>query len=176
MLEKWVLKVSSVNNSHNHGLSLQKSRFFCCNKEVSESIKRVLDINDQVGIRINKSFASLVQEASRFENLSFNEKDYRNYIDKVRHIQLGKGGVGTLREYFSRMQYKKDELFSLMDMDDDGWLRNVLWAHAQSKAACKYFGDIVTFDTTYLTNRYRMSFAPFVGVKTMTNEDTETFT
>ena len=28
----------------------------------------------------------------------------------------------------------------------------------------EYFGDVITFDTTYLTNPYKMSFAPFVGV------------
>ncbi|XP_042974613.1 protein FAR1-RELATED SEQUENCE 5-like [Carya illinoinensis] len=161
---KGVLMLSSVNNTHNHGLSPQKSRFFRCNREVSESDKRVLDINDQAGIRMNKSFASLVQEASGFENLPFNEKDCCNYIDKARHLRLGKGGAGALREYFARMQYKNDGFFSLMDMDDDRRLRNVFWADARSRAAYKYFGDVVTFDTTYLTNKYGMPFAPFVGV------------
>ncbi|KAG7973828.1 hypothetical protein I3843_06G017100 [Carya illinoinensis] len=187
MFDKGVLKVSSVNNSHNHGLSPQKSRFFRCNREVSESVKRVLDINDQAGIRMNKSFAALVQEAGGFENLPFTEKDCRNYIDKARHLRLGKGGAGALREYFTRMQYKNDGFFSVMDMDDDGRLRNVFWADARSRAAYKYFGDVVTFDTTYLTNRYGMPFAPFVGVNhhgqsilleagLISSEDTETFT
>lgn len=30
--------------------------------------------------------------------------------------------------------------------------------------AYEEFGDIITFDTTYLTNKYDMPFAPFVGV------------
>ncbi|KAG6664421.1 hypothetical protein CIPAW_02G091900 [Carya illinoinensis] len=187
MFKKGVLKVSSVNNSHNHGLSPQKSRFFRCNREVSESVKRVLDINDQAGIRMNKSFASLVQEAGGFEKLPFTEKDCRNYIDKARHLRLGKGGAGALSEYFTRMQYKNDRFFSLMDMDDEGRLRNVFWADARSRAAYKYFGDVVTFDTTYLTNRYGMPFAPFVSVNhhgqsillgagLISSEDTVTFT
>ncbi|XP_035547427.1 protein FAR1-RELATED SEQUENCE 5-like [Juglans regia] len=115
-----MLKVLSVHNEHNHGLSPQKSRFFRCNREVSESVKRVLDTNDQAGIRMNKSFASLVQGAGGYENLSFLEKDCRNYIDKARHIRVGKGGAGALREYFARMQYKHDAFFALMDLDDDG--------------------------------------------------------
>ncbi|GJT49368.1 FAR-RED impaired response 1-like protein [Tanacetum coccineum] len=32
------------------------------------------------------------------------------------------------------------------------------------RAAYEEFGDVVTFDTTYLTNKYEMSMAPFVGV------------
>ncbi|XP_042988750.1 protein FAR1-RELATED SEQUENCE 8-like [Carya illinoinensis] len=164
-----------------------KSRDFFAAIEVSESVKRVLDINDQVEIRMNKSFASLVQEAGVFENLSFNEKNCRNYIDKACHLRLGKGGAGAIREYFARMQYKNDGFFSLIDMDDDGRLRNVFRADARSRAAYKYFGDVVTFDTTYLTNRYEMSFAPFMGVNhhgqsillgagLISSEDTETFT
>ncbi|XP_035547418.1 protein FAR1-RELATED SEQUENCE 5-like [Juglans regia] len=182
-----MLKILTVHNTHNHGLSPQKSRFFRCNREVSESVKRVLDINDQAGIRMNKSFAALVQEAGGFENLPFLEKDCRNYIDKARHLRLGKGGAGALREYFARMQYRNDGFFSMMDFDDDGRLRNVFWADARSRAAYQYFGDVVTFDTTYLTNRYGMPFAPFVGVNhhgqsillgagLISSEDTETFT
>ncbi|XP_042950403.1 protein FAR1-RELATED SEQUENCE 5-like [Carya illinoinensis] len=182
-----MVKVLSVHNEHNHGLSPQKSRFFRCNREVSESVKRVLDTNDQAGIRMNKSFASLVQGAGGYENLPFLEKDCRNYIDKARHIRVGKGGAGAFRDYFARMQYKHDGFFYSLDLDDDGRLRNVFWADARSRAAYKYFGDVVTFDTTYLTNRYGMPFAPFVGVNhhgqsillgagLISSEDTETFT
>ncbi|XP_042947770.1 protein FAR1-RELATED SEQUENCE 5-like [Carya illinoinensis] len=181
-----VFKLLSVHNSHNHSVSPQKSRFFRCNREVSESVKRVLDTNDQAGIRLNKSFAALVQEAGGFENLPFSEKDCRNYIDKARHLRLGKGGAEALRQYFARMQYKNDGFFSDIDHDDDGRLKNVFWADARSRAAYKYWGDVVTFDTTYLTNRYGMPFAPFVGVNhhgqsillgagLISNEDTETF-
>ena len=51
-----------------------------------------------------------------------------------------------------------------MDINEEGRLRNVFWADARSRAAYEEFGDVVTFDTTYLTNKYDMPFAPFVGV------------
>ncbi|XP_035544601.1 protein FAR1-RELATED SEQUENCE 5-like [Juglans regia] len=38
------------------------------------------------------------------------------------------------------------------------------WADARSRAAYQYFGDVVTFDATYLTNIYKMPFVPFSGV------------
>ncbi|XP_035547280.1 protein FAR1-RELATED SEQUENCE 5-like [Juglans regia] len=73
-----------------------------------------------------------------------------------------------------------------MDLDDEGRLKNVFWADPRSRAAYQYFYDVVTFDTTYLTNRYGMPFAPFVGVNhhgqsillgagLISSEDTETF-
>jgi hypothetical protein len=29
----------------------------------------------------------------------------------------------------------------------------------------KYFGDVVSFDTTFQTNKFEMSFAPILGTK-----------
>ena len=47
---------------------------------------------------------------------------------------------------------------------DEGRLRNIFWADARSIASYEAFADVVSFDTTYLTNKYDMPFAPFVGV------------
>ncbi|KAF5448059.1 hypothetical protein F2P56_033563 [Juglans regia] len=181
-----VLRLTTVHNIHNHGLSTKKSRFFRCNREVSDAVKRVLDTNDLAGIRTNKSYGSLVVGAGGFENLPFLENDCRNYIDKARHLRLGAGGAGALRDYFLRMQFKNLGFFYMMDIDDEGRLKNVFWADPRSRAAYQDFGDVVTFDTTYLTNRYGMPFAPFVGVNhhgqsillgagLISSEDTETF-
>ncbi|XP_042973008.1 protein FAR1-RELATED SEQUENCE 5-like [Carya illinoinensis] len=156
------------------------------NPSIYPSAQRVLDTNDEAGIRLNKSFAALVQEVGGFENLSFNEKNCHNYIDKERYLQLGKSGAKAILQYFARMQYKNDGFFSNIDHDDDGRLKNVLWADARSRTAYKYFGDVVTFDMTYLANRYGMPFAPFVGINhhhqsiffgigLISNEDTEIF-
>ncbi|KAI8523836.1 hypothetical protein RHMOL_Rhmol13G0103200 [Rhododendron molle] len=46
----------------------------------------------------------------------------------------------------------------------DDRLVNVFWADAYSRELYKEFGNVVTFDTTYLVNKYNMPFAPFVGV------------
>ncbi|KAG2727543.1 hypothetical protein I3760_01G161700 [Carya illinoinensis] len=113
---------------------------------------------------MNKNFYSLAVDAGGYDNLAFQEKDCRNFIDKARYLRLGKGGSDALNEYFKRMRDQNDGFVSYMDVNDDGRLRNVFWADARSRAAYEYFGDVVSFDTTYLTNRYGMPFAPFVGV------------
>jgi len=54
-------------------------------------------------------------------------------IDKARHLRLGK---------------------EVLDKDDEYRLRNVFWADARSRASYEYFGDVITFNTAYLTNIY----------------------
>ncbi|XP_042954728.1 protein FAR1-RELATED SEQUENCE 5-like [Carya illinoinensis] len=183
--DKWVL--TTVENVHNHiNVSPKKTRLLRSHKFLDEYSQRILDLNDRAGIRMNKNYYSLVVDAGGFENLTFQEKDCRNFIDKARHLRLGKGGGEALNQYFQRMRDQNDGFVSNMDVDDDGRLQNVFWADARSRAAYEYFGDVVTFDTTSLTNRYGMPFAPFVGVNhhgqsillgagLISNEDTHTF-
>jgi hypothetical protein len=180
----WCL--SNVVLQHNHDLSPGKTRFFRCNKNIDAAAKRRLKLNDIAGVRTNKNFNSLVVEKGGYENLPFGEKDCRNFIDKARELRLGKGGARALCDYFSRMQKQNNDFYYVMDMDDDCRLRNVFWANARSREAYEFFGDVITFDTTYLTNRYDMPFALFVGVNhhgqsillgvgLISNEDTNTF-
>ncbi|KAI9181753.1 hypothetical protein LWI28_018274 [Acer negundo] len=65
------LRLTTVHNIYNHSLSPKKSRFFRCNREVSDTIKRVLDTNDRACVRMNKSFGSLVVGVGGFKNLHF---------------------------------------------------------------------------------------------------------
>ncbi|VFQ98020.1 unnamed protein product [Cuscuta campestris] len=46
------------------------------------------------------------------------------------------------------------------DLDDDSKLKNLFWAEKRSRLAYKYCGDIVTFDTIYLTNKNKVKFLP----------------
>ncbi|XP_042963644.1 protein FAR1-RELATED SEQUENCE 5-like [Carya illinoinensis] len=181
----WV--VTTVENDHNHStVSPQKSRFFRSHKYLDEYSQRFLDLNDRAGIRMNKNFRALVVDASGFENLDFQEKDCQNFIDKARQLILGKGGGEALTEYFKRMRLQNNGFVYVIDVDEELRLRNVFWADAYSRATYEYFRDIISFDTTYLTNRYGMPFAPFVGVnhhrqsillgaRLILSEDTSTF-
>jgi hypothetical protein len=102
--------------------------------------------------------------ADGHENLTFGEKECRNYLEKTRRLQLGSGDAEAVRNYFMKMQSDNPNFFSVMDVDDESRLRNVFWADARSKAVYESFNDVVTFDTTYLVNKYDMPFASFVGV------------
>jgi hypothetical protein len=51
-----------------------------------------------------------------------------------------------------------------VDFDEDKRIKTLLWTSGKSRSQWSHFGDVVTFDTTYCTNLYKMPFGIFVGV------------
>jgi hypothetical protein len=98
------ISISRIVFEHNHDLSPTKARYFRSSKNLEPHVKKRLELNDQAGINVSRNFRSLVVEANGYENLTFGEKDCRNYIDKVRRLRLGRGDADAIQSYFVRMQ------------------------------------------------------------------------
>ncbi|KAL4307219.1 hypothetical protein AHAS_Ahas16G0256400 [Arachis hypogaea] len=184
MTEQW--RISRVEVSHSHPLNLKLSGMFSANHQLSMHVKDLIQQNDQVGIRPSKTYQTLFNAASGPANFTFTEKDVRNYISRHLRISGDETDPKELLKHFSLMKELNPNFFFEIDVDENHSIRNVFWADARCRAAWEYFGDVVTFDTTYKTNRYDMPFGSFVGVNhhgistllgcaLLRNEDTRTF-
>ncbi|KAJ3681576.1 hypothetical protein LUZ60_016065 [Juncus effusus] len=84
------------------------------------------------------------------------------------HVKLnkvGKWAIKTLNNEHNHALIKKDpEFFYTVETDDDHAVKNIFWVDGQSRRYYERFGDVISFDTTYATNKYCMPFAPFLGV------------
>ncbi|KAL5831747.1 hypothetical protein ACOSQ4_017101 [Xanthoceras sorbifolium] len=88
------------------------------------------------------------------------------YMPKVCSI-LGGQDIGfDSRDCYNhlRNQAENPQFFYAIQCDEDGRATNFFWVDSRSRMAYHYFGDVVTFDTTYRTNKYDMPFAPFTRV------------
>jgi hypothetical protein len=103
-------------------------------------------------------------EADGHDNLTLRDKYCCNFLEKERRLKLGSGDAEAVRDYFVKMQSENPNFVSVMDLDDESRLRNVFWADARSRVVSDSFNNVLTFDTTYLMNKYDMPFALFVGV------------
>ena len=71
--------------------------------------------------------------------------------------------VQTTIDYFKSLQQENPLFYYDIKVDDNNSAQHLFWVDGRSRMSYDYFGDVVTFDTTYMTNKYRMPFAPFVG-------------
>ncbi|OMO62456.1 hypothetical protein COLO4_33067 [Corchorus olitorius] len=159
---------------------------FHCNKIISPSVKRRLQIIEQAGIPIAKNYNSVVVEAGGYDKMAFTQQDCKNYLFKERHLQLGTSDGVAVQEFLTESMRNDKDFIYLMDLDEESRICSIFWADARARAAYESFGDVVTFDTTYRTNKYGIPFAPFVGVNhhgssillgcgLLANEKVETF-
>nr|XP_017227596.1 PREDICTED: protein FAR1-RELATED SEQUENCE 5-like [Daucus carota subsp. sativus] len=181
---KW--HVTQFDNKHDHDLSPSKAHRFRCNRKLTKHAKRSLNLYDEAGIPMNKSYNALVVEHGGHKNMPFSKKDCENYMREIRKLRLAEGDAVALQNYFNKAQSIDSHFYYSIDLDDENRIKNLFWADARCRATYKEFGDVVAFDTTYLTNKYDMPFAPFVGVNhhgqsillgcgLVSNEDTITF-
>nr|XP_010914936.1 protein FAR1-RELATED SEQUENCE 5 [Elaeis guineensis]XP_010914937.1 protein FAR1-RELATED SEQUENCE 5 [Elaeis guineensis]XP_019704364.1 protein FAR1-RELATED SEQUENCE 5 [Elaeis guineensis]XP_029118924.1 protein FAR1-RELATED SEQUENCE 5 [Elaeis guineensis] len=83
----------------------------------------------------------------------------------LRQNAFGEGGDAQgLLDYFKRMQAENPAFFYAIQVDNNSCVTNAFWADAKARSAYSYFGDAVTFDTTYKKNKYMMPFVTFSGV------------
>ncbi|XP_057720160.1 protein FAR1-RELATED SEQUENCE 6-like [Arachis stenosperma] len=62
------------------------------------------------------------------------------------------------------MKEINSNFFYAIGVDDANKFRSALWVDARCRASYEYYGDVVSFDTTYRRNRHDLPFASFVGV------------
>jgi hypothetical protein len=86
---KW--RILNFIENHNHDLSPSKSKHFVTFWHISTDTRRGLLINDNVGVRVNSSIKSSIVEAGGYENVTYNKKDVRNFLNKERRLKCREG-------------------------------------------------------------------------------------
>lgn len=149
---------------HNHSFSHIKSRLYRCNRNSPAYVKKKIEVDAMPETSLHKSFQSAIVQAGGYEQVGLLENDCRNYVEEGRRLRFSAGDAMAIQSYFNRMQVKNNGFFFSLDFDEESRLRNVFWADNRCRRCYTYFGDVITFDTTYLTNKYDTPLVSFVGV------------
>ncbi|XP_072077407.1 protein FAR1-RELATED SEQUENCE 5-like [Arachis hypogaea] len=155
-------------------------------RKLSMSVRRRIENNEEAGIRPSKTFQSFVAAAGGHHELNFIKKGVRNYITREVRDVSEQEYAKEFGKYLLRMKEKNQNFFFELELEDDQSIKLAFWADARSRAAFEYFRDVISFDTTYNTNRYNLVCGSFVGVNhhgqsillgcaLMKNEEIESF-
>lgn len=72
--------------------------------------------------------------------------------------------ANIFRDFCPHMQSINSNFFYSINVDEDKPLKNMLWVDAKSRHDYINFCDVVSFDTSYVKNKYQLPLALFVGV------------
>ncbi|XP_017248398.1 protein FAR1-RELATED SEQUENCE 5 isoform X1 [Daucus carota subsp. sativus] len=159
---KWV--VSSFVKEHNHEL-VPPDQVHCLrsHRQISGPAKTLIDTLQAAGMGPRRIMSALIKEYGGISKVGFTEVDCRNYMRNNRQ-KSSEGDIQLLLDYLRQMHADNPSFFYAVQGDEEQFTGNVFWADPKARTNYTYFGDTVTFDTTYRSNRYRLPFAPFTGV------------
>ncbi|XP_031096902.1 protein FAR1-RELATED SEQUENCE 5-like [Ipomoea triloba] len=134
-------------------------------------VNRNLDVGHQIFVascvRANigptRSYRLFKEIVGDYSNVGATSVDFQNFKrDLMAYILNGDA------QLFIDTLFKRRELCEAFgfeyDVDEVDQLSRVFLADAVSRKNFSLFGDVVSFDATYRTNRYNLVFVPFTGI------------
>ncbi|KAH7538446.1 hypothetical protein FEM48_Zijuj03G0200200 [Ziziphus jujuba var. spinosa] len=152
---KWY--VYSFIKEHNHELLPAQAHFFRSHRN-SDPLK-----ND-VRIRRRKNLAAVSKLFGAYQNVDCLEGYLRNQHDKGRSLVLEAGDAQFLLAHLMQMQEENPKFFYAVDLNEEHRLRNVFWIDAKGMEDYCNFGDVISFDTSYFSNKFKIPLVLFIGV------------
>ncbi|KAL6127370.1 hypothetical protein ACLB2K_075411 [Fragaria x ananassa] len=150
--------VYSFVKEHNHELLPAQAHFFRSHRDADPHK------NNDVRMRRRKNVNSVSSLFSAYQNVDCLESYFRNQHDKGRSLSLESGDAQVLLECFMRMQEENPKFYYAVDLNEEHRLRNVFWVDSKGMEDYTNFSDVVFFDTTYFTNKYKLPLVLFIGV------------
>lgn len=155
-------RVDEVKLEHNHLFDPERAQNSKSHRKMDSGTKRKLEPTVDVEVQTIRLYRNPANDA--ISNGSSNERELNSQVDQSACLKLRKGEAEHMRSFFSRMQLASPNFFYIMDLNDEGYLKNVFWMDSRARAAYAYFGDVVAIDTTCLSKSYEIPLLTFVGV------------
>jgi len=153
-----------IHEGHNHPLATpSKKPKLKSAREVNPILKNVLRACHRNNIGTSKAYNIMKEQIGGLGNVGCMKRDLQNFHRDLKAL-IGNSDAQMFIENFRRMQLKNPSLYFAYEMDDNSRLKYVFWADGISRKNYYLFGDAVSFDTAYGTNKYSMIFAPFTGI------------
>lgn len=157
--------VTEFNDEHNHPLIKKWSLtgFLKSHRDIPPEDQDFIRILHSVNMETSRMMQIMAELYESLEGVPYITKDMANFRAKLRAENKFTDMLDTM-EYFEERKKQDKDFFSSFKLDDDKRVMHLFWVDGAARRAYKYFNDCISFDTTYMTNRYKMPFAPFIGI------------
>ncbi|XP_044444894.1 protein FAR1-RELATED SEQUENCE 5-like [Triticum aestivum] len=162
--EKWVIK--TINLEHNHDLSPHTEvKYLRSHNYMTDEEKLLIRTFNAVKLQTRQIIAIL--SYLRGGNTPYTKKHVSNVRTAIGK-ESNQNDMMQVLTYFRKRQAEDPQFYYAFKTtkvsDDASKVLCIFWADGYSRKMYELYGDCLSFDTTFKTNRYNLPFAPFVGV------------
>ncbi|KAK9666051.1 hypothetical protein RND81_14G156200 [Saponaria officinalis] len=162
-VEKGGYIVDQFREIHNHPLYSVKNREFQkLSRNLSLYHKKTIIDHSKVNIGPTKSFRIVKEYSNGYQNVGASLMEFKNFQRDVK-CYIGDNDAAMFISNFQKLAETKG-LYFAYEVDDTKCLTRAFWADKEAKSNYLVYGDTISFDPTYGTNKYFMVFTPFTGV------------
>ncbi|KAK1377962.1 hypothetical protein POM88_024706 [Heracleum sosnowskyi] len=157
--------VSKFFEEHNHELASESEKqFLRSNRSMTDlHMKFVFDAN-LTNIGPTRAFTIFKAMCGSYGDVGATAVDFKNWARDIKAF-IGKHDADMIIQKFKDKNETTDNSFAYeYQTDSSGHLTRIFWADAHGRESYDLFGDVLSVDATYHTNKYSMVFVPFIGI------------
>ena len=158
-------EVTDIVLEHNHYLQLpQTCHLMASQRKISELQAFEIEAAEDSGIMPKAAHEFACRQVGGPLNLGYTCRDQKNYLRSKRQRELAFGQAGSMLKYFHEKIIENPSFQYALQLDCEEHITNIFWADAKMVLDYAHFGDVVTFDTTFGTNKEYRPFGVFLGL------------
>ncbi|XP_019164429.1 PREDICTED: protein FAR1-RELATED SEQUENCE 5-like [Ipomoea nil] len=157
-------QVTTFIEKHNHNMSSVLARqFLKGNRNISSVHQKFILDCAKANIGASKSHGLYSHIVGDYSEVGATVVDFKNVRRDLRAYILGADAQILVHNLIKKQEMCPAFAFDY-EVDEDEQMNRLFWADPMSKKNFVAFGDVVSFDATYSTNRYDLVLTPFTGV------------
>ncbi|TVU32072.1 hypothetical protein EJB05_23790, partial [Eragrostis curvula] len=156
--------ITEKRAEHNHDL-VQKfslTKFLRSHRDIPPEEKQFIRTLHSCTIKTVWAYQLMCELYGGKQNVPYTVCDYKNLSKSYGAENEGKDMKKTF-ELFDEMKKQDPDFFYDYTLDKFGRVEHLFWIDGESVRQFAHYGDCISFDTTYCTNKYNMPCAPFIG-------------
>ncbi|XP_057808527.1 protein FAR1-RELATED SEQUENCE 5-like [Salvia miltiorrhiza] len=161
----WI--VTLFEKQHNHQLLEPDASYLLRSaRNIRESQKSLLIGMKSSGIGVSRAYRFLEKEAGSRANIGFTRTDVYNELNReARNLsKVANSDVNRLLEFFTEKGRSDPSFYWKVKVGKDGRLKNLFFRDSRCLIDYRHFGDVMSVDATYKTNKYDLICVPIVGI------------
>ncbi|XP_074306050.1 protein FAR1-RELATED SEQUENCE 5-like [Silene latifolia] len=145
--------IDTFYEGHNHRLCSLKEREFQKNvRTLNLYMKQTIVNNCKLNIGATKTFRILAEQSNGYANIGASLTEFKNFKRNIK-CYIGEKDLRHDSDYLKALFESQDDFYYAYQVDEDNCLAKIFWADAQARMNYSLFGDTITFDPTYGTNK-----------------------
>lgn len=147
--------VMSFVEEHNHPLATGSDTMFLrCNRNISIALQNFIIDCSRANIGATRAYTIAKEMVGSYEDIGATVSDFKNFSRDVK-VRIKVQDANQILSRFKVNKLTASKAFYYdYKVDREGHLTGLFWTDAIAQANYEVFGDIVSFDPTFRTNRF----------------------